>query len=301
MDTLRECERDVEQARSKLANDLAVLRSPTTISEFTDSLKHKALETKDAVIEQAQEAVQSKLQELVEDLKGKVAANPAAALTIGAGVAWHFIRNPPIATALIGAGLFSLFRTQAVWAPDDRAYVRQGKARLQEQVSEFSASAMRSAKDVASDVQEAVAAKSSELIDTAKDKVQDWAQSAGQSVNAAGAAVQEKVETLAFAARSQAEDFASAARRARHDLADQATEAVSAVRRSGQAAADQATATAARVSREADGFVRDTLNAGRDMLPATDLRDKVLLGMAGIAVTAALGLAYQKRALENAD
>ena len=117
MDTLRQCERDVEQARSKLEQDLALLRSPSTVSSFTESLKHEMLEAKDAMVEQATDAVQTKISDFIEDLKAKAAANPAAALTIGAGIAWQFIRNPPIVTALIGAGLLSLFRTQGFARP----------------------------------------------------------------------------------------------------------------------------------------------------------------------------------------
>jgi len=54
-------ERDVEDARAKLTQDLSVLCSPRTMAGFTDSLKQEALETKDA---------------LWEKLKAKAAANP---------------------------------------------------------------------------------------------------------------------------------------------------------------------------------------------------------------------------------
>ena len=74
-ETLNQCERDVELARSKLAQDLATLRSPATYSSFTNTLKHEVLDTKDAVVAQAQDAVQSRLTDFVEDLKAKAAAN----------------------------------------------------------------------------------------------------------------------------------------------------------------------------------------------------------------------------------
>ena len=91
--TLRQFEGDVEMARAKLTGSLATLRSPDTLSAFTDDLKKEALDTKDALIGQAKAAAQSKVTELVEDLKAKAAANPAAALAIGAGLAWHFLRR----------------------------------------------------------------------------------------------------------------------------------------------------------------------------------------------------------------
>jgi hypothetical protein len=312
MDSVRQCERDVEQARTKLAQDLALLRSPSTMSSFTESVKHEMLDMKDSVVEQAQTAVHTKISDFIEDLKAKAAANPAAALTIGSGIAWQFIRNPPIATALIGAGLFSLFRTQGFHATDDAAYLQRGKARLKEQVGEFGASAM----DVASDVQHAVAAKAgemfgtakdkaqdltqtatrtaSEMIDTAKDKTQSWAQTAVRTASdTAGAA--------GDAVKSQADSFASAVTRARHDIADQTSEAMSAVRRAANDFGDQAARTAARVSSAAESTVRDTVSAGQNLMSDTDTRDKVLLGVAGLAVAAALGIAYQKRVLEDAQ
>ena len=171
-ETLNQCERDVEQARSKLAQDLAILRSPATFSSFTNTIKHEVLDTKDAMVAQAKDAVQSRLSEFVEDLKAKAAANPAAALTIGAGIAWQFIRNPPVATALIGAGLYSLWRTSAVHANghDNDYYLQRGKERLKQQVADFGSSAM----DVASDVGNKVSAKTDEVLDIAKDKIQGW-------------------------------------------------------------------------------------------------------------------------------
>ena len=66
---------------------------------------------KDALVDKAKSGVQSTIDTFVEDLKARAAANPAAALAIGAGIAWRLIQRPPIATALIGAGLYSLFRT----------------------------------------------------------------------------------------------------------------------------------------------------------------------------------------------
>jgi hypothetical protein len=89
--------------------------------------------------------------------------------------------------------------------------------------------------------------------------------------------------------------------RVRHDLADQTANALSAARRTGHDLTDQAAGTAARLSRTADDTVRDTLSAGQKMISDTETRDKVLLGVAGLAVAAALGIAYQKRALEEVE
>src|SRR5205807_2610581 len=89
--------------------------------DFTGALKQEA---------------KSGLQSVIEDVKGRAAANPAAALAIGAGLAWRLVRHPPIATALIGAGLVSLFRTPPVQASDDAGYFSHAKGRLEEQASQ---------------------------------------------------------------------------------------------------------------------------------------------------------------------
>ena len=138
-DTLRQRELAVEEARARFADDLAVLRSPKTLAAFTEDLKQDAIETKDELVQHARYAVESKMSGIVEDIKAKAAANPAAALTIGAGVGWYLLRHPPISTALIGLGLFSLLRTQASVQPNAQThdYVRQGQERLKQQVTEF--------------------------------------------------------------------------------------------------------------------------------------------------------------------
>ena len=137
--TLAQCERDVEQARARLAQDLAILRSPAALNSFTDSLKETAIDAKDSI---------------VDELKAKAAANPTATLAIGAGIAWYFVRNPPIAMGLIGAGLYGLWRTNAIH-PVNRDYIQQGRERLYEQASDFGASAV----DAASKAGQAVSEK----------------------------------------------------------------------------------------------------------------------------------------------
>jgi hypothetical protein len=67
-------ELEVEEARSKLAKDLALLRSPQTYREFSADLKSEA---------------QSVVQRVLDALKARAAANPTAALAIGAGIGWR--------------------------------------------------------------------------------------------------------------------------------------------------------------------------------------------------------------------
>ena len=293
--SLRQCERDVEAARAKLADDLAVLRSPATVASFTESLKDTALDAKDSVIEQAKDAVRSKVSSFVDELKAKAAANPAAALTIGAGIAWHVVRHPPIATALIGAGLYSLWRSQAV--PSNTDYFAHGKERLKEQASELGASAM----DMASEVGDVAVAKAGELTDAAKQTVQGWSQSAADSAANAGDAVKAGIESVAAPARRVVNDV--------RDGIDGAGRTVRGLtNRAGQATVDGAQNAlggvkyaASRATAAVDHMAEGTLASGRETVAPSETRDKLLLGVAGLAVATALGLAYQKRVTEGVD
>jgi hypothetical protein len=293
--SLRQCERDVEAARAKLADDLAVLRSPATVASFTESLKDTALDAKDAVIEQAKDAVRSKVSGFVDELKAKAAANPAAALTIGAGIAWHVVRHPPIATALIGAGLYGLWRSQAV--PSNTDYFEHGKERLKEQASELGSSAM----DMASEVGDAVAAKAGELADTAKQTVQGWSQSAADSAVNASDAVKAGIETVAVPARRVVHDVRDGMDTAGRTVRELTNRAGQATAEGAQHVLDGAKYAASRATAAVDEMAEDALASGRDIVALSETRDKVLLGVAGLAVAAALGLAYQKRGAEQVE
>src|SRR5215216_7039946 len=189
-------ESEVEQARTRLADDLARLRSPKTFSEFGGALKAQALEVKDDVIEKAEATAISTMHRITDDLKAKAAANPGAALAIGAGLGWRLIRRPPIATVLVGAGLFSLLRTKSPPTipymdlyDEDRDRVltntRQNDlisqatdtaARVKDKVEEWSADAARIAQQSAETLKEttaSVANTASHLVNEARETVSD--------------------------------------------------------------------------------------------------------------------------------
>jgi hypothetical protein len=133
---VRKLEHEVEIARSRLRSDLSVLSSPRTYAAFKEDLKSEANST---------------VNNLIDGLKARAAANPAAALAIGAGITWRVIERPPIAAALIGAGLFSLFRTTPVKSSpfQHRDYFAEGRQRLTEQVSDFAEQIREEAVDMA--------------------------------------------------------------------------------------------------------------------------------------------------------
>jgi hypothetical protein len=247
---------------------LAVLRSPETFASFTEDLKREALDTKDTLVEQAKDAAQSKVTDWIEDLKAKAVANPAAALTIGAGLAWQLLRNPPIATTLVGAGLYSLLRTPATRRTNGSArdYFEDGSARLKEQVSEFASSAG----DVASDVGDKLAAKSGELLEDTMQTVREWSHDARDRVAAVGSAVEQQTSTL-----------------------------MSKAGRSVGGVVDQAAGVAASATETTRRAVEDTVSSGQRALGDTDTRNQILLGAAGLAVAAALGMALQKKLEEK--
>ena len=223
-ENLSTLELEVEQARGKLANDLAFLRSPQPYREFGADLKSEA---------------QSVVRRMLDDLKARAAANPSAALAIGAGIAWRFLKDPPIAAALIGAGILSLWRTGPIRV-DDENYLGAAQERFGEQVSQ----AARAVKD-----------------------------DAAERVVAAG----EKVGTYAQSARETVEGLASS-------VAEEAAESIESAREAAKRIPDRAVDAAQHVKSQFGRAVSDD-----------GVRDQLLLGVAGLAVVTALGIAYQRR------
>lgn len=191
--SLNQLERDVEAARAKLASDLATLRSPATFSEFTEDLKVEALDAKDALIEKAKSTATSTIQQVVDDLKAKAAANPGAALAIGAGLAWRLIHRPPIATALVGAGLYSLLRTTP--APDTPYMGLYDEDR--ERVRRYGSNGSG---------QSGLLSQATEMADTVKEKVQQWGAEAGAAAQNAATDIKDKTAALANQASNVFDD-----------------------------------------------------------------------------------------------
>ena len=314
-DTLRQCEREVEQARSKLSHDLATLRAPETISAFTDDLKRDAIETKDALLDQVTQTAQSKLSDFVEELKARAAANPVATLAIGAGIAWRLLRHPPIATALIGAGVYGLWRTNGFHPHDGSRpdYLQHGKQRLKEQASDFASDVASSAKEIAADVGDTVSAKTAEMVDAAKTKAQEWSGSAQAKAQEWSETAQAKAQEWSGTAQTKAQQLtddvgrgAAAVRSAliaETDSAERAraTMTVQSVSDRAKSVSDRARSATMDASSRTSQFMRETIHDTRDALADSQSRDKLLLGVAGVAVAAALGMACQKRIAEEVE
>jgi uncharacterized membrane-anchored protein YhcB (DUF1043 family) len=236
----------VEESRAKLTQDLAALCSSETLAAFTDDLKKEAFDTKDA---------------LWEKIKARAASNPAAVIAIGTGLVWRLIQRPPIASALIGVGLFSLWKTTPRTAYDAMGnrldYVQQSKESFKEQAGQ----AFAAAANVADKAQEAATAKGTEVWETAKGKMQGWQEAAGLVVGelkSSGDSVLDKV-------KSSGDDLVANTRAKESPFRNQI---------------DDLAANAAQKRRD------------------DDTRNSLLLGIAGAAIAAALGIACQKRIAE---
>ena len=101
-------ERDVEQARGRLADDLARLRDPQTRADAKTELFEQADSYRDEFIGRIRGAASDHAQSLAVALRQRAEENPAAVAAIGAGIVWHLWKRPPVTTLLVGAGLASL-------------------------------------------------------------------------------------------------------------------------------------------------------------------------------------------------
>jgi hypothetical protein len=174
------------------------------------------------------------------------------------------MRDPPIATALVGAGLWSLFRTQPAHlhgrAGED--YLSYAKNRFVEQASE----AAEIAKEKAVALGETVSEKAAETAADIKDRVQD----------------------LTAQATSAASDVAEHATDRASAMWSEAADAVKQSARSAKSGASTGMSGAADT-------VDQVWASTQSSLGDPEARDKFLLGAAGLAVVAALGIACQRR------
>ncbi len=300
MSDLNALERDVEQARARFAGDLARLRSPTTLARFKDDAWAEAIETKDELVGKTKEAARDGAQRLFADLKERAAANPVAALAIGAGLAWRLVHRPPIATLLVGMGVVGLLRTSPARSSEPYMGLHDEDPRLRYG---------HGANDLV--------ARAGELAEAAKEKVQDWSASAGVAARVtatqvadAAASVTERASRGMHDARDAARETAaqvadkasSVADRASDDLQDTSHATRETVARmgdqvvslAGQASQDLQE-TAAHMADKAAVLARQASNRMYEALPDREDRDSYLLGAAAFAVAAAVGIAYQRR------
>lgn len=242
--TLTRLEGEVEAARTKLAADLATLTSPSTIRQFRQVLSAEATSVKDQIVRSVQDNARSRVQDIIGGLKAKAAANPVAVAAIGVGIAWRLMRHPPVTTALVGVGLYSLLNTD-----------RHDPPFLERHGLEDTAAALR---NKASDWSEAAA----DMAERTTDTLQDWS----------------------VRARSTAAELTADAVEQTGSAVDRLADAPAALRHTAQRASAQAVESGEQIVANVRATLADD-----------ESRDRMLLGVAGVAVAAALGLAFQRR------
>jgi vacuolar-type H+-ATPase subunit H len=286
---LRSLERDVEQARDRFAHDLARLRSPETISEFKDTLWAEARETKDELVEKTKQAAQDGIQRIIADLKERAAANPAAILAIGAGLAWRLIHRPPIASLLVGIGLVSLFR------PQTGGEVVAGASKLlhsaKDTAQEWGEDLRQASSDGGSEIAERAPLAAGQISDMARGtvtRITDKANLAAGQISDMARGTVTRITDKANLAAGQISDMA------RETVTRITDKANSAADHAGRESLAQIGATAASTADRASSIIHDAVSD-----PET--RDRYLLGAAALAVAAAVGIAYQRRAADGGD
>jgi hypothetical protein len=173
-------EHDLQETRARLARDLDRLRSTETISGFKADLMAQASETKDQLVGKARDAVNAGVLDLWTEMKARAAANPAAVLALGAGLAWRLMHRPPIASALVGIGVLSLWRT-------DPRHPAPG-ADLAARSTEFFEAAKVKAEEAGALLQERAG--------QVRSAASEWVESTSEAVGNVVQASQETVETV---------------------------------------------------------------------------------------------------------
>lgn len=210
LDTL---ERDVVQARARFANDLARLRSPDSLARFKDDLWAEARETKDDLVDKTKEAAKDGAQRVLTELNERAAANPLAAAAIGAGLAWRFIHRPPIATLLIGAGVYGLLRTSA---PQRSTEPYMGFHDEERELRHRTGGGD-------------LAQRAADMAGATKEKVQDWSASAGETSRVAATQIADNAAAAAEGASQMLQEARTTAR----ETVSQATENAAALAQRG--------------------------------------------------------------------
>jgi hypothetical protein len=172
-------------------------------------------------------------------------------LAIGAGLGWRLFHRPPIATALVGVGLFGLLRTTPPRSSQPYMDLHDEDPRPQYRDDN------------------GIAAQVAKLGEVAQEKMQDWSAQAGETARTVSTQIADKTASVTDRASVVLRDATDAARHTATVIADRT----------------------AFVAKRASERLEETV-------PSREDRDNYLLGAAALAVAAAVGIAYQRRARE---
>jgi ElaB/YqjD/DUF883 family membrane-anchored ribosome-binding protein len=178
-------EHDVAQARHRVKEDLANLRGPVV-----GGLKRDLTDTAESIF---------------TDIKDRVADNPVAVVAIGAGLAWRIVHRPPVASLLVGYGLYSLMRSGRRRPSPMAAPAAQAGAAIAARTARLAGDAQSAAADQLRGAQESLA----QTADAIKSKASQWSERAAQAASGASDAVVQG----AAAVREQAPELGQAVQR----------------------------------------------------------------------------------------
>jgi hypothetical protein len=139
---------------------------------------------------------------------------------------------------------------------------------------------------------EELSSRASAFADAAKQKVQDWSAQASQAAHDAKTRVAETATSMADRASDALRDAGATARNRLQDAGDTA-------RDRWRDAGDTTRARIARISDDAASVSDRASTRLRAAMPDRDDRDTLLFGAAALAVTAAVGIAFQRRAQKD--
>jgi len=285
-------EAEVAAARARFARTLDKLTDPATHEAMKNEVMERVEGYKDGLLGSVEASARAKGQGVVDDLKTRAMNNPAGAVLIGAGIAYHLYRHPPITTLLVGAGTALLMRARGKRLSDPTAYrasydAKQPRGYVPGGVAGYGYPVEEDAPG-----------------STTTDRIMAEAAAAGGKARAFASEVGERAREIGGRAREAAAEagsrIAETAERTRHAAADT-------LDRTRHAAADTLDRTrstaeeiAARARTTAHDAYERTAGAAEDAYErAGDAYDRVrtdpwLLGALGIAAGAALAVAMRR-------
>lgn len=196
-ESVAELEREVDRARARLNDSLSSLRKPEVVAQIKAELWNEAVKSKDEIVRKATEAAKDTADRVVDNVKERALANPAAVLSIGAGVALHVLRRPPISSLLVGLGIYGLFKTAPTGAPN--GVVQQARG----QVETLAAKAMdvagawsEAAGQALHDGAEVAGAKTAMVLNDTRERLAEAGEIVGEKSREAGQAIADAVSSL---------------------------------------------------------------------------------------------------------
>jgi hypothetical protein len=170
-DEMSELEREIDITRTRLKANIDALTSGYALDNLKDTIKAEVVVARDDALAFAKTSAADMARQGYESLKRRAAANPAAALMIGAGIGWKLWKNPPIAAALAGVGLFSLFSDR------ENDPLRSGAEFVRESVKDAASTTMETAVRAASDLQDRVET----IAESARNSAESFVSTAAQT------------------------------------------------------------------------------------------------------------------------